>query len=42
MGRILLDFTDIIDFSTDDENQVGLITLRRFEFFDIQQKIKQL
>lgn len=42
MGRILLDFTDIIDFSTDDENQVGLITLRRFEFFDIQQKDKTI
>ena len=38
MGRILLDFTDIIDFKKDEENNVGLITLRRFEFFDIQQK----
>lgn len=36
MERRLLDFIDIVDFTTDEENQVGLITLRRFDFLDIQ------
>ena len=42
MARILVDFTDVIDYKTDEENQVGLITLRRFDFFDILQKDKTI
>ena len=40
MGRIIADFINIADFSLDETNQVGLITLRRLDFFDILQKAK--
>lgn len=38
MGRILADFTDIVNYSLDEANQVGLIVLRKFEFFDVTEK----
>ena len=42
MERLLVDFTDVIDFNLDDSQEYGLITLRAFPFFDITQKNKTI
>lgn len=42
MRRLLIDYTDILEISTDNSHNVGLITLKDLCFFDVTEKTKTI
>ena len=42
MRRVLIDYTDILEITTDDAQTVGLITLKDFGYFNVIEKEKTI